>query len=361
MSATSRRALPITGPRRALSLGLSILAFAGGCARAALAPVGRSDAPVAPPEPAPAPEPPPPAEEPALLELEVPGFGPAVVVPPAGEGPRPVLVVAHGAGDRPEWHCEIWRAMVRGAGFVLCPRGKPIDARMPDGGRIFYYPDHHALSREVAAAVSALSRRFGDRVDLRDPIYAGFSQGAIMGALLLPGHPARFARAALIEGGYGGFGEWTLGTVRRFRGGGGARVLLACGRADCAAQARKTQAMLERGGVTARVLHAEGAGHTYGGSMERALHEAYPWVVEGDPRWLGGAAASARGGAAPSARGGVAPSPGAASPSPRAAGAPSGGRGGDAARPLGEPLHDRVEAPQLPHLVLAEPPLDAAP
>ncbi len=52
------------------------------------------------------------------------------------------------------------------AGFVLCPRGMPIDVRTPDAGRIFYYPDHHALSREVAAAVSALSARFGDRVDL---------------------------------------------------------------------------------------------------------------------------------------------------------------------------------------------------
>ncbi|WP_437599175.1 hypothetical protein WMF28_40770 [Sorangium sp. So ce590] len=306
-SATIRRPLPTCGPRGALLLGLLLTTFAEGCARPPLAaPVGRSDAPIAPPEGGPgddvepAPEPPPPAEAPALLEIEVPGFGSAVVVTPRGEGPRPVLVVAHGAGDRPEWHCELWRPMVRGAGFVLCPRGKPIDARAPDGGRIFYYPDHHALSREVAAAVSALSTRFGDRVDLRDPVYAGYSQGAIMGALLLPGHPARFARAALIEGGYGGFGEWTLGTARRFRGGGGARVLLACGGADCAAQARKTQAMLERGGVTTRVLHAEGAGHSYGGLMERALHEAYPWVVEGDPRWLGGAA----------------PSPGAAAPSP---------------------------------------------
>ncbi len=42
-----------------------------------------------------------------------------------------------------------------------------------------------------------------------------------MGALLLPGHPARFARAALIEGGYGSFDEWMPGAARRFHGGGG--------------------------------------------------------------------------------------------------------------------------------------------
>lgn len=222
------------------------------------------------------------------MDLEVPGFEPAVVALPRGDGPRPVLVATHGAGDRPEWHCDLWSAMVRGAGYVLCPRGKAIDARVPDHERLYYYPDHHALGREVTAALSALSRRFGDRVDLRAPVYAGYSQGATMGALLLPGHPAGFVRAALIEGGYGSAGEWTLGSARRWHGAGGTRVLLACGRADCAARAHKARATLERVGVTARVLHAQGAGHTYVGAMERALHEAYPWVVEGDPRWQDG-------------------------------------------------------------------------
>ncbi|MGK4000981.1 hypothetical protein WMF31_00045 [Sorangium sp. So ce1036] len=318
------------GRRAALALAVALAALAEGCARAPLAaPVGRSAAFPAAPEqrppteqrpprateqrppaeqrPRPATESPPVTEELAFADLEVPGFGPAVVVLPRGGGPRPVLVATHGAGDRPEWHCDVWGAMVRGAGYVLCPRGKAIDTRVPDDARIYYYPDHHALGREVTAALSALSRRFGDRVDLRAPVYAGYSQGATMGALVLPGHPAGFARAALVEGGYGGAGEWTLGSARRWRGAGGARVLLACGRADCAARAHRTRETLERGGLTARVVHAKGAGHSYGGAMERALHEAYPWVIGGDPRWLGGSEASARQGAAAPQQGAAAP------------------------------------------------------
>jgi predicted esterase len=149
----------------------------------------------------------------------------------------------------------------------------------------YFYTDHHALGREITLALQALRERFPDYVDPRAPMYAGFSQGAIMGALLLPRHPARFARAALVEGGYGLFHEWNIPVAARWKAHEGTRVLLACGRLRCAEQARTSAYYLKRAGVEARVIHVEGAGHTYGGAMHDELRETFAWLIEGDSRF----------------------------------------------------------------------------
>lgn len=68
----------------------------------------------------------------ALVELPVPRHGPAVLSIPLGAtSRRPVLVAAHGAGDRPEWQCALWRGIVKDRAFVLCPRGFPINPYVP--------------------------------------------------------------------------------------------------------------------------------------------------------------------------------------------------------------------------------------
>ena len=53
------------------------------------------------------------------LSLPVDGFLPAVLVLPATTTPRPLLVVAHGAGDKPEWQCEWWSAALGSRAVVL--------------------------------------------------------------------------------------------------------------------------------------------------------------------------------------------------------------------------------------------------
>jgi hypothetical protein len=108
-----------------------------------------------------------------------------------------------------------------------------------------------------------------------------------MGALVLPRHPVRFARAALVEGGYGFFQEWNIPVAQTWKDRGGLRALLACGRVRCVEQADLTAYYMKRAGLTARVLHAAGAGHSYGGRMEIALREAFGWLIEGDPRFEG--------------------------------------------------------------------------
>ena len=213
--------------------------------------------------------------------LEVPGFLDAVLsLPPRARGPRPVLMVAHGAGDRPEWQCEWWASGLGERAVILCLRGKAMYPRRSDTG--YYYPTHHALEREALAALSALRAAHGERVAEGSVVYAGFSQGAIMGALVTAQHPELFENLILIEGGYD---EWDVPSSRKLAASGKARVLFACGQSYCASHARRSMQWLRSGGVEARLELAPGAGHTYAGAVGERVIAAFDWVVEGDERW----------------------------------------------------------------------------
>lgn len=221
-----------------------------------------------------------------FVALPVEGHRDAVVSIPLGaSSPRPLLVVTHGAGGRPEPHCAFWRALLAARGFILCPRGSLLGSLSEPEDQGFFYRDHHALEREVTAAMAALRARFGELVDDRAPMYAGFSQGATMGALAFVKRPAIFARLVLIEGGSGEADEWTISGARAFRETGGARVLFACGRPHCFLAAKRTITYLDKAGVEGRVVHAAGAGHTYGGAVAEAVQGALAWITEGDARW----------------------------------------------------------------------------
>lgn len=224
-----------------------------------------------------------------LSSLDVDGFGPAVVsVPPPRARPYPLLVAAHGAGDFPEWHCELYGELVGDRGVVLCPRGRRLDAREPLDRASCYFPDHHYLGAVVEASLAALLARAkregpdGLRLDPEGAVFAGYSQGATMGALVVARAPRRFARALLVEG---GFSEWNVAIAGRYRAGGGQRVALVCGGLGCALSAAKSARWLEQGGVSARAIHVEGAGHTYGGAVAARLPEIFRWLVADDPRW----------------------------------------------------------------------------
>src|SRR5271165_1233900 len=43
-------------------------------------------------------------------------------LPTGATGKRPVVVVIHGAGDRPDWQCGGWRRATSGFPFIVCPR-----------------------------------------------------------------------------------------------------------------------------------------------------------------------------------------------------------------------------------------------
>lgn len=218
--------------------------------------------------------------EAGYVELDVPGFLPAVLyVPGPAVTPRPLVVAGHGAGGIPEGECDYWRQLTHGSAFLLCLRGARTDTRWPSG---YYYPDHRALEREMLSALAAFDRHYPGAVDRSASVYAGFSQGAIMGAAMIPAHARSFPRLVLIEGGYE---YWSPAQARRFARNGGQRVLFVCGTRWCATQAKAPRDWLLAAGVQARIEHAEGAGHTPGGRVMNVTAAALPWVLAGGRAW----------------------------------------------------------------------------
>ncbi len=221
-----------------------------------------------------------------FVELPLPDAHAAVVSLPLGSvGPKPVLVATHGAGGRASTHCALWRGVVENRAFVVCPRGTAIYPHGPPHATGYFYNGHPALGVEITKALAALAARYPERVDLEDPVFAGYSQGANMGALLLPTHAARFARAVLWEGGVGEFQEWNIRVSERFFERGGRRVVLACGRPVCFENAQRTSGFMLRGGLATQLVYVAGAGHTYAGELGERVRDAFAWLVEGDPRW----------------------------------------------------------------------------
>jgi predicted esterase len=212
-----------------------------------------------------------------FVELPVPGLEPSVVsFPPSAPFPQPVLISAHGAGDSALQMCEVWRALLGDRGIVLCPAGPRMRAH--EEGR--YYPDHHALERITFAALRALAEKYPREADVKRMVYTGYSQGATMGALMIPEHGAECPRLVLVEG---GFDDWTPARAGTFKKAGGDRVLFACGRKACKAGADRSAAWLKAAGVEVRTVARVGAGHTIS-VVEAALPE-FEWLVQGDPRW----------------------------------------------------------------------------
>jgi len=242
----------------------------------AKAPATATEQPSAPSEraaPDEAPAPPTHGDATVPAALAVPGFGDAVIVAPETREPRPLFFAAHGAGDGPEYQCEYWAGALAGRFVVVCPRGRSLGKNQ--GG--YYFEDHHALEREVLAVVERVRAALGARVSGSGGVYAGYSQGATMGALMLVEHGALFPRLLLIEG---GSGEFTLARARRYRETGGESVAIVCGTAPCAERARRTVAVLERAGLRARAEHVTGGGHTYVDTVgDRALAVLSEWLA----------------------------------------------------------------------------------
>jgi hypothetical protein len=208
--------------------------------------------------------------------LPVDGFENALVWDPGDETiTRPVWVVAHGAGGNPEWHCEFWRRVVGSSAFLLCLRGK----RMRPGAEEYYFPEHITLGHLVDAALAAFDARYLPRVNAKETGYIGYSQGANMGALMLPERSARLSRALLAEG---GFSQWTSARARRFARNGGRGIFFACGTNACRTIAKKTLRLLQNNEVPTLLLEAPGAGHTPAGKVGEASIEGLHWL-EGLP------------------------------------------------------------------------------
>jgi hypothetical protein len=225
-----------------------------------------------------------------LEHLKLDGFGDAFVSVPLGATePRPVMIGVHGRNDRPEWACGEWRGVTNAYPFIVCPHGTPAGA--PSGVGLAF-ADAATTSREIDAAVAALSARFGRYVAPGPFVYAGFSLGAIHGARIVTQDPARYPLVVVGEGGYD---LWTAEAIARFARGGGRRVLFVCSTLACEeatrAALRRFQSTQADGGAVAsqavetRLVSAGAIGHLVDGRVVDAIRPAFPWLVRDDPRY----------------------------------------------------------------------------
>jgi poly(3-hydroxybutyrate) depolymerase len=220
--------------------------------------------------------------QPLFTNLGVASFPEAVVsVPNGATSPRPVIIVLHGSGDRPDWNCDAWRHITSAHGFVLCPRGDYDPRESTPGDRRYTLRGGAHLREYVHAALEALAARFVGYVDVERPLVTGFSLGATEIAQLAVSDPARFPRVAVLEGGHN---VWTSSSIATFAARGGLRVLFGCGSAWCLPPAQAAAKRLEQGGVQARLAFAA-VGHTTDRPLQEALRAELPWFVGGDPRW----------------------------------------------------------------------------
>jgi predicted esterase len=222
-------------------------------------------------------------EEPQLVPLPVPHFRSSVVSVPADRGlPLPLLVATHGAGGQPEVYCKRWSRFLQHRAFVLCPRGAPIGLE-PTGKQIgWFYPNHHALEKEVRASLTALYQRFGSRVLPNSRIYFGFSQGATMGSLMLPALEQEFSYVILTEG---GFQEWDTPSATKLAKQGSKRVLFVCGRLKCSNPAKHMVTLFSKTTIQSKLVANNFAGHVYAGPLEHLVQQEFPWLVHQDPVW----------------------------------------------------------------------------
>jgi predicted esterase len=221
--------------------------------------------------------------DPLFTNLTVPGYPEAVVsVPNGATTRRPVLVVLHGIGDRPDWNCDAWRHIIGARGFVLCPRGQYEPESSTKDDRRFTL--RGKVRAHVEGALAALAQRFGPYVDIDRPLVAGFSLGATEIGRIALAVPARYPRVALVEG---GDGVWSAARVASFSSRGGRRVLFGCGSPWCVPLAKQAAASLAKGRIEARRVFAP-VGHTTDRPLQEALRSELAWFVDGDPRWSDG-------------------------------------------------------------------------
>jgi poly(3-hydroxybutyrate) depolymerase len=214
------------------------------------------------------------------VELPVKGFGPATVaLPLAATGPRPIVVVLHGARDRAEWQCGSFRGVLGGHVFVLCPQGI---AQSAEGG-LYGLGSFDDSVAELRAGLAALKARYGAHVAPSPVLLIGYGEGAAVAADLARQEPAFFARVALVNGNPASV---TPSAAKIFAERGGKRMLFFCAEAECDANGVERALLLTRVGIAAKSVKAE-VGPYLDQRFTDALRAQVPWLVEGDPRWSG--------------------------------------------------------------------------
>jgi predicted esterase len=122
--------------------------------------------------------------------LEVPGAPDAYYYRPNGRGLRPVLMYLHGRGANPQEDCRKWARVARAFGWVVCPQG----SEDRGGGSRAWANSADAGQHIMDATITALRAKYKGRVQLRNNILIGFSEGAFIAQQVGLKDPRKWSR-----------------------------------------------------------------------------------------------------------------------------------------------------------------------
>ncbi len=201
------------------------------------------------------------------------------VSPPVGAtGPRPIAIVVHGAGDRPDWECSAWRAILGPVPFVVCAQGRPHPAWK---GTFVWSSSAHAR-QAIEQALRATRARFAVYLGDGPRVLAGFSQGAMMATEIAARDGATYPFVVFLEG-LGNLSPSAFSIP--FLKSGGRRVLLGCSQGGCAASREVARRSLVANGVEARVNYAGPIGHTLDNAVVASVRKDLRWLLQAEPAW----------------------------------------------------------------------------
>lgn len=208
--------------------------------------------------------------------LDVKGFGAATVALPLGAtSARPIVVVLHGARDRPEWQCGAFAGLLGGRAFILCPRGTEVEPGLYGLGTV---DDSEA---ELRSSLAALKARFGAYVAPSPVLLVGYAEGADVAADLARQEPSFFARVALLRGGAPAFSSTN---AKVFAERGGKRVLFFCTDEPCERDGAARAVLISRAGANAKSVRHE-LGPYLDAPFVDAFRSELSWLLEGDTRF----------------------------------------------------------------------------
>lgn len=206
---------------------------------------------------------------------------------PAADGPRPLVLVAHGAGgakDAPSMDavCLPWARRGAAVALVDLPlHGERRSAKLTDRWLATLHPAHvpdaeeTRLHVDLAAQARADLRRALDAlrtrpdVDLARVGFAGFSLGALVGAPFCAGEPRVSAAVLALAG--GGFGPETLDPARHVGGIAPRPVLFVNARGDAVFSRERAEALHAAAGSPSEVLWVEGSHGEIPGTALKAM------------------------------------------------------------------------------------------
>jgi predicted esterase len=112
------------------------------------------------------------------LRLEVPNASEAYYYKPRAKGTKPVLMYLHGRGGNPAEDCRKWAKVATQFGWVVCPSG-PSGSSEAGGGRSWSNGAPEA-TRIIDATLDALRTKYKARVQRKNNVLIGFSEGAFI-------------------------------------------------------------------------------------------------------------------------------------------------------------------------------------